>query len=188
MTDTPQPAAAEIQGIFAEYELSFVEPPEEASEAEAERECNRLLAALKSVRDNKAANHRLHVEEIQRADRWLARVNSPLDTREAWLIGMLEAVAPFVGLFGKAKSRDLPHGRLGWRTKPERIEVEDAAAALAWAKGIRGITVKSVETVSVQDLSRAWKEGRVGDPSFVPPGCKVVDASETFYVEPSEVA
>jgi hypothetical protein len=185
---TPDLEPQEVAALRADYDLAFHEPPTEAAPSEAERECDRLLLALASVREEIAANKRVHDADADRVAQWFNRVNASPVRQEAWLLDMIEHVAQFVPTFGKKKSRDLPHGVIGWRKNPERIVVEDEAAALAWAKA-RGLPVKTAETVAVPDLTRAWKEVRpTQEPGWLPPGCKLVGAEEVFHADPKGVA
>jgi hypothetical protein len=175
--------------LASRYELAFVHPPDEAAPTEAEQECNRLLAALKDVRDEIDANRRAYEMEVRNADRWLERVNGSPRRRETLLLTMLEAVAPFVPRYGSKKSRDLPRGTIGWRSTPERITVEDPAAVVAWAKehGLAHL-LKREEKLPHAVIEKEWKEARRIIPDYVPPGCRLVDAEERFYVEPLDVS
>jgi hypothetical protein len=169
-----------VLSLAERFGLSFTEAPEGATPVEAERECDRLLAALKEATDEQEANRRVRDEEFQRMEHWLERVNRAPKEREAWLFHMLKAVAPFVPRFGK-KSRDLPHGTVAWRTKPRRVEIVDPDTALAWAKA-RGLPTVTKESVAHAVIEGAWKTGM-----GVPPGCRVVEAEEVFHAQPSEV-
>lgn len=187
-TDTPPLSPDEEDALAQQYDLAFGrhQPPTGAAPTEAEVECNRLLSALKDVRDEQAANQRLRDEEVSSADRWLARVNETPHRKEAWILLMLEAVAPFVPRYGGKKSRELPRGVIGWRLSPERLTVDDPAAATAWAKAV-GLPTETVETVKHKVLVEAWKEAREGT-DFVPPGCRVIEEEEQFYIKPLGVS
>lgn len=162
--------------------------PEDLSAEAAEREANRLLGILKTVRDHKAANARVRTDEVQRAEQWLARVNAPLSRREAFLETILRAVAEYVPTFD-AKSRELPRGIVGWRKSPERIAIEDPAAVLAWAKAV-GVPTKVEETVPHATVVAEWKASAQVSPDgkpIAPPGCVVVPAEEVFFAKTLDV-
>lgn len=183
-----EPLPPFVVSLAERFNLAFKEAPEGATPAEAERECNLLLAALKEAMDEQAAHQRARDFEVQRADQFLARVNRGPKEREAWLHHMLAAVAPYVPRFGK-KSRDLPHGTIGWRKKAERIVIEDPAAVVAWAKE-HGLThlLKTDESLPHAAVESEWKRGRALIPDYIPPGCKVVEAEEAFHAEAKDVA
>lgn len=183
----PSASAEELHAHMAArlrevYDLSFAEPPLEASEAEAADECDRLLRALGDVRAYMAENERLHGVQVSAAKHWLDRVNAPLARQEAWLLAMLKHVAPFVRYFGRRKSRDLPHGEIGTRLHPERIEIVDPGAAGDWARE-RGLPYKVELVVAHSTLTKAWKSS-----GKVPPGCRLVEATDEFYAKPLGVA
>ncbi len=177
-----EPELVSREELAAEYELQWHESPSEATLVEAEREANRVLGILRDVRAEMEANERVHRGEVSDADRWLARRNDPLRGRETFLMLYLEALAPFVEFFGKAKSRDFPRGRMGYRTKAERLEITDPKAAAAWA--IRaGLTVRTEVVVSHAALAEAWRKFKE-----VPEGCQVVPEEEMFYAKPLGVS
>jgi hypothetical protein len=59
---------------------------------------------------------------------------------------------------------------------------------VAWAKE-RGLAhlLKTDESLPHAVVDREWKETQAVVRGFVPPGCRVVDAEETFFANPSEV-
>lgn len=165
------------------YDLAFAEPPKEASETEAVRECNKYLHALGEVRANMEANRNLYRDEVSRLDHWLERVNATLVREETWLLAMLRHLSQFVRYFGKTKSRDLPYGVIGTRKNPRRIRVDDPKAATEWAKeqGLPVVT-EVVEVVAHKTLADVWKRTKE-----VPPGCTLVEETEEFYANPKTV-
>lgn len=183
-TDSPSDLSPEeVTALRDEHDLTFCDLPAEAS-VEAEREVDRLLLAYAGVEAQIAANVEAFKAEVQRAEQWRDRVNRNPLRQQAWLRGQMEALAPFVRRFGKAKSRDLPHGTVGWRTNPERLTIDDPAAAVAYAHTVDLPTeTKTEETVRHAVLVEFWKEKRARDKSFVPPGCRVIPAEEVFQVQ-----
>jgi phage host-nuclease inhibitor protein Gam len=83
-------------------------------------------------------------------------------------------------LTGKRKSREFVHGKIGWRSKPERLEVTDKDALTAWLavqtpeRGLYRVEFKP-EMRALQELLRTTGE--------VPPGCEVKPAEESLTVE-----
>lgn len=173
----------ERQALASTHDLQFAYGVDvEADGHEAEREANKLLGALGSIRAERDANHRLHKEEVERARRWLDRVDAPLARSERYLMELLEAVTAHMHFYGGKKSRDLPRGTVGWRSKPARLVVEEMALVVEWARE-HGVPVRVEETVLVPDITRVWKTG-----VHVVPGCEVVPAEEVFHATPSEVS
>lgn len=82
-------------------------------------------------------------------------------------------------LTGKAKSRKLLHGSVGWRTKPMGLEVKDLAALLEWARPRDLVRIK--EEPQMDAIRGHFKA--VGE---IPPGTDVKPETETFYVKVEE--
>lgn len=82
---------------------------------------------------------------------------------------------------GKKKSRTLPSGVVGWRSKAQRLEVVDQDAYLAWARE------QPIESGLVRiKLEPAMKplQALFATTGEIPPGCEVREAEESLYVEP----
>ncbi|MCI0673777.1 MAG: host-nuclease inhibitor Gam family protein, partial [Myxococcaceae bacterium] len=80
---------------------------------------------------------------------------------------------------GNRKSRAFLHGRLGYRAKPLRLEVQDGEALLEWARH-RSLIVTKVEPN--MQLVRALFKSQ----GEVPAGCDVVGGDSEFYVQTKE--
>ena len=79
----------------------------------------------------------------------------------------------------KKKSREFIHGRIAWRSKPERLVVEDAKALEAWLweqPVERGLYRTKIEP-EMAALQYLAKHGEI------PPGCKVSIEPETIKIE-----
>lgn len=82
-------------------------------------------------------------------------------------------------LVGKRKSRALPAGKVGWRWKPEKLEVLQKGALHVWAEERHFIrTVEEPDMKAIRDYFQ-----RTGE---VPEGCEVRPPEETFYVSTAE--
>jgi phage host-nuclease inhibitor protein Gam len=83
-------------------------------------------------------------------------------------------------LTGKKKSRELVHGRIGWRKKGERLVVQDREALLSW------LAAQPVESglyrVKIEPEMRALSE-RLKGCGEVPPGCEVEPETETVEIK-----
>ena len=121
----------------------------------------------------------------------------PVITGQGLVDNLMAQIAPFkpefhfnrmvVGLEKQADGSLVPAGFVVDQSGlPERIVVEDPKAAVWWAK-LRGLPTEVEETVPHAVLAKAWKEERAVDKSFVPPGCIVVPAEESFYADAKEV-
>lgn len=106
-------------------------------------------------------------------DQWLSDALAGHEREAKWLRQQIEAFARDYD-FGRRKSRSLPHGTIGYRARPDTLEIVDPAAALAFAKAY-GLETK--ETVNKTPLLQYFKAGGV-----VPDGCEYVEGAETFYV------
>jgi phage host-nuclease inhibitor protein Gam len=83
-------------------------------------------------------------------------------------------------LAGKKKSRDFVHGRLGFRSSPERLRVADPEALEGWLlaqpveAGLYRMKI-APEMRALNDLLKTSGE--------VPPGCEVEASRETITIE-----
>ena len=77
---------------------------------------------------------------------------------------------------GKGKSKRLPHGVIGYRTKPAGVQVTDPAALLAWTK--TNFPAAVTEALDKKVLS-AWllDTGEAAD------GARLTPAEEVFYIK-----
>ncbi len=87
---------------------------------------------------------------------------------------------------GKSKSIDLPHGKIGRRRKPERVQVDDKDSAASWARAYLPDAIGLIERV---DYARVRKHllASVRESGELPPedsGCSYVDATDEAYVRP----
>jgi phage host-nuclease inhibitor protein Gam len=80
---------------------------------------------------------------------------------------------------GKRKSREFVHGKIAWRSKPERLVVDDPAALEAW------LLAQPVEDglyrMKVEPEMRVLQE-RLKSGGEVPPGCRIHLEPETITV------
>ena len=77
---------------------------------------------------------------------------------------------------GKNKSKRLPHGVIGYRTRPAGVQVTDPAALLAWTK--TNFPAAVTEALDKKVLS-AWllDTGEAAD------GARLTPAEEVFYIK-----
>jgi phage host-nuclease inhibitor protein Gam len=76
---------------------------------------------------------------------------------------------------GKRKSKTLPHGVIGYRTKPAGVSITDPAAALAWAKD-------NLPAAVVEALDRKALADRLLDTGKALPFAALQSAEEVFYI------
>lgn len=77
---------------------------------------------------------------------------------------------------GKGKSKRLPHGVIGYRTKPAGVQVTDPAALLAWTKA--NFPAAVTEALDRKALSaRLLETGEAAD------GARLTAAEEVFYIK-----
>ena len=77
---------------------------------------------------------------------------------------------------GKGKSKRLPHGVIGYRTKPAGVCLTDPAAALAWAK-------ENLPDAVTEALDRKAMAARLLDTGESLPFAALTPAEETFYIK-----
>lgn len=107
-------------------------------------------------------------------DAWLADANRGHEREVRWLRHLIASLAEGYD-FGKKKSRSLPSGTFGYRSKPATLEIVDMDAAVAFAEA-HGLEVK--RSVNKTPLLNHMKET-----GTVPDGTEYVDGSETFFVK-----
>ena len=78
---------------------------------------------------------------------------------------------------GKQKSINLPAGRVGFRTKQDRLVIDDEAAAIAWAKNHCPGAVNTVERCGKRHLDEHFEA--TGE---LPDGARLEPSHESFYV------
>jgi len=80
---------------------------------------------------------------------------------------------------GTKKSRDFVYGRLGYRTSPEHLEIEDEKAAQAWADSLplESALVRTKREPVIRAIQDHFR--KTGE---VPPGYKVVAEKQTPYI------
>ena len=116
---------------------------------------------------------------------WRQSQNQRLERGIAWLEGSIRQILPhtleqFEREYGK-KSRNLPHGTIGWRRHPDKVEVFNEERALLWAKE-RGLEIAVKESVSKTTLKKALEAGEEPD------GFEIIRGLDEFYVKPDVLA
>lgn len=125
----------------------------------------------------------LHVEAERKAlKEQFATLNAQLDARERFLHWKYDdrakAWTEFATAGTEKKSLDTPYGRVGFRKARPKLDVEDKAAALAWAKANApaAVAVKLTESLRKSELPQ---DGSV-------PGTALVPGGDKFYVRPAK--
>lgn len=90
---------------------------------------------------------------------------------------------------GKKKSRKLPHGTVGWRKSPGGLEVVDEAALLAWAQAqpVELALTRVEEKPNLKVIKAYAEDHSTEEAAFIPPGTKVKEEVEKFYIEAEPV-
>lgn len=83
-------------------------------------------------------------------------------------------------LTGQRKSRDMLHGRIGWRQQPGRLTVTDPVALATWLAAQEDETLyrKKIQPEMAALNALHAKDGTV------PPGCEYQPAQDEFYTDP----
>lgn len=140
-----------------------------------------LLAEMEREDAHDAAVARARVDQI---NRWLEVQRERREKRTAYLHSQIELMADGYD-FGRKKSRDLPHGVVGFRKKAASVEIVDKAAAIEWAtvhcpEAIRDRASRDLIKGPLVDL--VTSRGLYLDPSVS--GLRFVDESESLYIKP----
>lgn len=77
---------------------------------------------------------------------------------------------------GKNKSKRLPHGVIGYRTRPAGVQVTDPAALLAWTKA-------NFPAAVTEALDRKALSARLLDTGEAADGARLAPAEEVFYIK-----
>ena len=129
---------------------------------------------------SKIAAHKKQYEKAKKQyDHYLAKMN-------AWLENIKTETENNVSYFehclidytmnnlpGKKRSIDLPHGRVGFRKTPDKIEIRDEEKAIAWLDENYPAGIITKKTIS----KKAIKGVDV-------PGTQIIQGSDRIYTEP----
>jgi phage host-nuclease inhibitor protein Gam len=134
-----------------------------------------------------AENKQLLAEGIARLKLKTDALNAKAAKSVAWFTWQLKRWAlqnrPVLLKGGSKKSRALIHGTIGWRKEGGGLEVEDAEKLLAWAQKqpVEFNLVRITEEPAI-NVIKAWVMEGDGDPAQFPPGMKVGQAKDEFYI------
>ncbi len=78
---------------------------------------------------------------------------------------------------GRRKSVNLPAGTMGLRAEPQRLRVEDEAAALEWARKHCPDAIRVTERISRTALNQHF-----ASTGQTPSGCALQDGAERFFI------
>jgi phage host-nuclease inhibitor protein Gam len=125
-------------------------------------------------------------EAVARVEARAAELVRKVERRGAYFRGKVEEYARSHRadlLTGKSKTVGLIHGEIAYRATADRLEVEDAAAALEWARTqpVDADMVRVKQEINKRALGEHFK--RTGE---IPPGCAVVPASESIHINPEQ--
>jgi phage host-nuclease inhibitor protein Gam len=110
-----------------------------------------------------------------------ARAKGGIEFFRARILSYMARARPELLKGGKKKSRALPSGTIGWRSKGGRLVVQDEDAALAWAKEqpVEADFVRVKFELNRKALAELFKT--TGE---VPPGCDVEAEYDDPYIDP----
>lgn len=141
----------------------------------------RMGDLMAEVEENEALKLQAVARLESRVGQLNARARAGLVFFQARILSYMARARPELLKGGKKKSRALPSGTIGWRTKGGRLTVRDEVTALAWAKDqpveADFVRVKfELNRKALQDLFKATGE--------IPPGCDVEPEEDVPYVDP----
>lgn len=144
-----------------------------------------MLLRLKEIETEKAEIARLHASAVARLEARRDQLLRKPTHAEAFFRGLIQALAVKLRKellkSGKAKSRKLMFGTVGWKKAGGHPVKKDEAALLAWA---RAQPVES-EFLKVTEEPN-WKliKAHVEQTGQVVPGVEIETESEAFFAEP----
>lgn len=143
------------------------------------------LERLADLEREKAENERLVEQRIAWEKLRLEKLNKTANDGARFLESCVKAYAEahrgeLLGK-GKKKSRALPHGVIGWRSKGGGLVVKDAEALLAWAK-LQPVELELVRVKTEPAIANIKAHAK--STGEVPDGCETSEAVDEFYVEP----
>lgn len=173
---------ADWQGFLAEMEGAA--PTEFDSD---ESKIDWLLGKLRKIRALVEENERVAQCGIRLQEDWLAGENAKLGRNAThfrrWIATLMPPSAEEAKkAYGKL-SRSLPNGEIGYKKDPDRLVIDDAEDALAYAESNElEIKVKTTRSVSVATLKDHMKATGV----FEGDGWKHVEGHSHIFVRPAK--
>ena len=105
---------------------------EAIAEQRTEARIDFFLEQIARVERREERDAEIAQERIRRIEEWAEMQNKRTSVRLAWLREHVRALAGELDFEGR-KSRDLPHGRIGFRARKPSVLFVDRKRALAWA-------------------------------------------------------
>lgn len=172
-------AENEFARAFPGNDLEPAETPRTEVDTRIDWLMERIAKRRRIIEDNDAVAD----ARILQIEDWRQGENAKVQRQIDWFQSEIRRLLPidaesFEREYGK-KSRVLPFGTIGYKKKPDTIEVFDEERALAWAKE-RGLEIKTIparETVAKPVLKKAletWSD---------PDGFEVIRGLDDFYVK-----
>lgn len=121
-----------------------------------------------------ARNAEISARRVEMIKQWERDANVSLERECRWLQQQIEGFSRQYD-FGKKKTRALPHGEFGNRWQPERIEIIDPVAAVAFAKA-NGLEIK-------ESVNKTPLHDHVKKTGIIPDGVEVVPGWDKFFVK-----
>jgi phage host-nuclease inhibitor protein Gam len=134
-------------------------------------------------------------QEAEEIKREFSAVRARLDAKEeemlsrcersvAWIRAVAEEYARThkKDLVLRGQTAHLIHGEISWRKSPEKVEITDAAAALAWCQSqpIESGLVRLKPEIAKKELN-----AHVLSTGEIPPGVSIVPPAETITLKPA---
>lgn len=153
---------------------------EEADQPALDYQADRYLERLALVADEQARNDALYKARLADLQAWRASEQRGLEKRQTWLEAELLVLARAMD-YGRKKSRNLPHGKLGKRSKRSTVQVLDDEAAGEFAKK-QGLPHKVTTTITALKEFVEKQKGKLpeGVAVYVPGG------DDEYYVKPTK--
>lgn len=140
-----------------------------------------FLEQIERVERREERDAEIARERIRRIEEWLESRSKRTSVRLAWLREHVRALVDQIDFEGR-KSRDLPHGRIGFRVRKPSVLIVDKMRAMEWAADhcpdaiVQRSTVDLVKT----PLIEAWAKGARYNADI--DGIAYVEGGDDFYI------
>lgn len=135
------------------------------------------VSRVKGLESRRAAAKAVADEWREKIAAWERKEYEAIDSKIDWLMGeMAPYVRDVIGA-GKKRSVDTPSGVVGFRSPPERVEVEDEPRAITHLKAVAPQAVVVKESIDKRAAKKLLDEG------VEIPGLSIVRGEDRIYVK-----
>ena len=144
------------------------------------------LAKIQSLLFRACMNKELRDRQVRLQDDWLEEENSKLESQAKWieekiLLNVPGTLGAFQDTFGvKTKSRSLPHGKVGFKSSQDTVDIQDQVLAVGWA--LRNDIDVKVEKTLLKTPAKKYITTTGDEPDLETDGLVFVPGEEKRYI------